>query len=278
MLGSRFFAPDPRLAEVVDALWDVDVTDAEEAKAATIKVLPTTSPLLVIHYRAAMGSNLRSVYRRIASGIQTRAVTVRAGGAIGGVLVRLKAQAACRVFGRELGALTDTTVGLDDIFGDAGLSRLEQMLAEAKDPRERVTRVEQFLLEQIGARRSDPLVERAMLDLRRNPAVPMTRLAARLDVCERHLRRRFNRVTGAGPKLFARVARVEKIIAARINGGRWGDIACAAGYNDQAHLVNEFRSLVGESPEAFFRGAMAADYRSVNGFLARSVFSNTFVT
>jgi AraC-like DNA-binding protein len=278
MDGSQFFVPDPRLAEVADALWDVDVTDAEQARAATIKVLPTTSPLLVIHYRAPMGSNLRSAYRRIASGIQTRTVTVRADGAIGGVLVRLKAQAACRVFGRELAALTDTTMGLDDIFGDAEMSRLEQMLAEAKDARERVTRVEQFLLAQIGARQSDPLVERAMLDLKRNPAMSMTRLAARLDICERHLRRRFNRVTGAGPKLFARVARVEKIIAARVNCGRWGDIAYAAGYNDQAHLVNEFRSLVGEPPEAFFRGAMVADYRGVNGFLARSVFSNTFVT
>jgi AraC-like DNA-binding protein len=278
MDGSQFFVPDPRLAEVVAVLWDVDVTDAEQARAATIKVLPTTSPLLIIHYRTSMGSNLRSAYRRIASGIQTRTVTVRADGAIGGVLVRLKAQAACRVFGRELAALTDTTMGLDDIFGDAEMSRLEQMLAEAKDARERVTRVEQFLLAQISARQSDPIVERAMLGLQRNPAMSMTRLAARLDICERHLRRRFNRVTGAGPKLFARVARVEKIIAARVNGGRWGDIAYAAGYNDQAHLVNEFRSLVGEPPEAFFRGAMVADYRGVNGFLARSVFSNTFVT
>jgi hypothetical protein len=42
MDGSQFFVPDPRLAEVVDALWDVDVTDAEQARAATIKVLPVT--------------------------------------------------------------------------------------------------------------------------------------------------------------------------------------------------------------------------------------------
>jgi AraC-like DNA-binding protein len=152
------------------------------------------------------------------------------------------------------------------------------MLAEAGSARERVGRVEQFLLEQISARRCDPLVERAMRDLKRNPALPVTQLASQLDVSERHLRRRFTMLTGASPKLFARIARVEGIIAARLNGGRWCDIACAAGYNDQAHLVNEFSALVGRPPEAFFRGAAAPVYRELNGSLARSDFYNTFVT
>src|SRR5213078_521755 len=145
-------------------------------------------------------------------------VTVRPGGAIGGVLVRLKTQSAARIFGLDLAALTDTSVGLEDIFGDAEVSRLQQMLAEARDARQRITRVERFLLEHVGDRRSDPLVERAMLVLKRNPATPVRRLAAHLEVGERHLRRRFTMLTGASPKLFARVARLERSIAARLSG------------------------------------------------------------
>jgi AraC-like DNA-binding protein len=278
MDGRQFFAPDPRLRAFVDALWDVDIADAEQARAFIIKVLPTTSPLLALHYRAPMGSSRQTQYRRIATGIQSSTVTVRAGGAIGGVLVRLKAPSASQILSCDLASLTDTSVGLDDIFSEAEVSRLEQMLAEATDARERIGHVEQFLLRQISARRSDPMVERAMLDLKQNPAIPVPKLASRLDVSERHLRRRFTLLTGASPKMFARVARVEKIIAARLNGDRWCDIAYAAGYNDQAHLVNEFTSLVGKPPEAFFRGTMAADYRAVNGSLARSDFYNTFVT
>jgi AraC-like DNA-binding protein len=278
MHGCQFFSPDRRLCEVVDAFWDIDVADAELARTMTIKVLPTTSPLLAIHYRAAMGSTRDPHYSRIAAGIQSGTVTVRPGGAIGAVLVRLKTQSASRILGLDLAALMDTSVGLDHIFTEAEVSRLEQMLAEARNAGERVSRVESFLLGQVGARAADSLVERAMLLLKRNPAMAITRLAAHLEVSERQLRRRFTAVTGTSPKMFARVARFEKIIAARLNGGRWGDIAYAAGYNDQAHLVNEFSALVGISPEAFFRRAVATDHRGLNGWLARSDFYNTFVS
>src|SRR3954449_2990305 len=119
MHGCQFFSPDRRLCEVVDAFWDIDVADAELARTMMIKVLPTTSPLLAIHYRAAMGSTRDPHYSRIAAGIQSGTVTVRPGGAIGAVLVRLKTQSASRILGLDLAALMDTSVGLDHIFTEA---------------------------------------------------------------------------------------------------------------------------------------------------------------
>lgn len=278
MPQSSFFAPGQALDEIVEAIWDADYDDAGSARALTIKVLPTISPVLIVHYRAAMTAAHRSQYKRTANGLQTRAMTLRPSGPLGVVLVRLKAEAACRVLGCDPAELTDASVELSDIFGASDVSLLEEGLAEAGDAEARVMRMRRFLLGRVRSDRLDPVVRQAMRTLKEDSAISMKQLASRLDIGERSLQRRFKTLTGASPKQFARVARMEKVVAARLKGGDWADVAYAAGYNDQAHLSNDFRSLVGAPPEAFFRSTLAAEHRGWNAQLAVSDFYNTFVT
>jgi AraC-like DNA-binding protein len=80
----------------------------------------------------------------------------------------------------------------------------------------------------------------------------MHSLAARLGSSPRHLSRAFKAVFGISPKRFSRLARFQKILAARRTGGSWAQVAQACGLTDQAHLVDEFRDIVGESPTDFF--------------------------
>jgi len=277
MLPSNFFPPGEGLSEVVESIWDADYGDADSARALTIKVLPTTSPVLVVHYRAAMTAAHRSQYKRTANGMQTRATTLRPSGPLGVVLVRLRAEAACRVLGCDAADLTDASVELSDIFGARDTSLLEEGLAEAGDATKRVARMQRFLLDRIAPDRLDPAVQRAMRLLKENPATSMQALASRLDIGERSLQRRFKTCIGASPKQFARVARLEQVVTTRLRGSDWADVAYATGYNDQAHLTNDFRSLVGAPPEAFFRGTLAAELRGWNAQLAVSGFYNTFV-
>jgi AraC-like DNA-binding protein len=79
------------------------------------------------------------------------------------------------------------------------------------------------------------------------------------------------------PKQFARVARCERILVARGHGHGWADIAAACGFADQAHMVREFKRMVGIAPDAFARRVFAPERRRVNGTLAMSGFFNTFV-
>jgi AraC-like DNA-binding protein len=274
MPQSHFFPAGEPLSDFAEAIWDADFDDARLARALTIKVLPTTSPVLVVHYRAAMTAAHRSRYKRTANGMQTRAMTLRPSGPLGVVLVRLKAEEACRVLGCDLADMTDASVELSDIFGDREASLLEEMLAEAENAEARVARMRQFLRDRVAANRFDPVVHRAIRALKRDPAVSMKDLASRLDVGER----RFKTLTGVSPKQFARVTRMEKVVAARLKGSDWAEIAYATGYNDQAHLINDFRSLAGAPPDTFFRGTTAAEYRGWNAELATSDFYNTFMT
>jgi AraC-like DNA-binding protein len=69
-----------------------------------------------------------------------------------------------------------------------------------------------------------------------------------LDLSERHLQRSFQAMLGMSPKQFARIARIERVWLARCQGASWTDIAYAAGFTDQAHMINDFTKIVGVPP------------------------------
>jgi AraC-like DNA-binding protein len=66
----------------------------------------------------------------------------------------------------------------------------------------------------------------------------------------RYLARAFARHVGVPPKMFARVARVRKVLAkARVASKiDWTALALDAGYYDQAHLAGEVREITGRTP------------------------------
>jgi AraC-like DNA-binding protein len=80
-------------------------------------------------------------------------------------------------------------------------------------------------------------------------------VAERLGVTARHLRRAFAENIGIGPKGFARSARLQKAVRLAKASNDWGRIAADAGYYDQAHLIADFRALVGLTPGAYAKRA-----------------------
>lgn len=87
-------------------------------------------------------------------------------------------------------------------------------------------------------------------------------------VGERQWQRRFLQSSGFSPKAFARITRLQYLIRLFESGpiGSWADLAIEAGFYDQSHLVNEFRSFSGQSPEAYFQAqrGMAEFYHDGN--------------
>ncbi|GMP00540.1 helix-turn-helix domain-containing protein [Bradyrhizobium sp. TM239] len=275
--GPQFFAASESLGEIVEALCDVDLADAATACARTIKVLPTTSPVLIVHYRSPMASQ-RGVYKGTVNGMHTRAEALKPSGPVGVVLVRLKPEAADRVLGVRPADLLDASVEISDIFGDKVAAWLEKRLAGARSAAARVTCMQGFLEQRRRPSRLDPLVARAMRAIRRNPAISMRGLADCLDIGERSLQRRFKTETGASAKRFARIERMLQAIAARRSGADWADVAHACGFTDQAHLIRDFRTFAGSSPEVFCRRVAPDGVQGWNDELASSDFYNTFVS
>lgn len=81
----------------------------------------------------------------------------------------------------------------------------------------------------------------------------------------RQLRRRFQAAVGLSPKELARVRRLRASAAAAVlEELSWCEVTAEAGYADQAHLVREFRNLLGVTPGAFEQHARRIDHRLVD--------------
>lgn len=78
----------------------------------------------------------------------------------------------------------------------------------------------------------------------------MDALSTRLNVCSRHLRRRFKRSTGLSPKLFARLKRFNyaKLLLLQHPELDWHDVVYRAGFYDQAHFIKDFAEFAGAPP------------------------------
>lgn len=76
-----------------------------------------------------------------------------------------------------------------------------------------------------------------------------------LQVSERTLQRRFRDRLGATPKMLIRLLRINYLWETTSKGGKidYQDLVFLGSYFDQTHLIKDFKSITGETPDAFFR-------------------------
>ncbi len=260
----KIFRPDV-LREFVDAICDWDVPDTDVAITLAIKQMPSTSLLLILPYRKpcrthwGFGQKIYSTETRLAiTQIRAGAVHLQPTGPFGVVIVCLKPEGAARITGIPISEFfraqqsphAYTQIDLSDVVRVREAALLEEMLAEAKNSRERIAAVSSFLRGHTIQQEPD-LACRAAGLLRRKPWLPVWRVASDLDVSRRHLLRRFQDTFGTNPKQFARIARVEKVLRARIREGSWSSAAFHCGFADQSHMIKEFSGVVGHTPQGF---------------------------
>jgi AraC-like DNA-binding protein len=211
--------------------------------------IPRAEILLVVRYapssrRAvevhALGPRER-VHRKLVRGRQ-RVVTAQ---------LPLGTQEA--VLGVSAAALAARTVPLEELWPDAASRRLFDRLGDARTALDAAAILERAIDERLTLAR-EPRAHAALAvhAASRLASASVSEVATALGVSERHLRRVFRDAVGVGPKTFARLQRFRGAVdAARAHQApSWAAIALDAGYYDQAHLIAEFRTIAGVTPQA----------------------------
>ncbi|MCY1141740.1 helix-turn-helix domain-containing protein [Actinoplanes sp. Pm04-4] len=103
-----------------------------------------------------------------------------------------------------------------------------------------------------GLRDGGELVEFAIGELTGTTA-RLGEVAARAGVSERRLRTLFTRDVGLSPKHVARIGRLRTVLTLAGTRG-WAAVADDAGFFDQAHMISDFRALMGVPPAAYLNG------------------------
>jgi AraC-like DNA-binding protein len=266
--GYRELAPPPGLAHVVDASWVYAAPHGVPARAAgtTHRVLPELGVSLYfecwrdVSGRVTQGSlHLQGPIRRVQLFAPTGSLCIEA--------IRVKPEWSRELFdadtsehadGFELFRVLDRSRA-DRLYDrlmrtTTTLEAIGELAAEVRDRYDRVRSSRALRLAHGAA-------ELIRADARDQS---LAGVAHDLSITDRHLRRVMRDATGLGPKQFQRVHRLNRAVAAADGTPHpaWARIAMEAGYYDQSHLIQEFRSITGRGPVALHRERQAENHIS----------------
>lgn len=152
----------------------------------------------------------------------------------------------------SVSTLTDRSLPAWQVLGR---TMPEREIAEAADHADVVAIAEDFLRAGLPAR--SPTAETVADIVARVAAEPRIMrvdvLARELGTNVRRLQRLFAEYVGVGPKWVIRRYRLHEVTERMASGIAvdWAGLAAELGYADQAHLVRDFTSMVGETPTRY---------------------------
>lgn len=147
-----------------------------------------------------------------------------------------------------------STVSLEELLRRPDeIQRVNEKLDAAKDHRQRVAVVEDFLLRRVRVFSPDPLITAAVAWLEQAPTSSrIDDLTRYIGLSQSALERRFRRVVGVSPKKYVSLARLRRAVHLHTAGADLTTVAHTAGYFDQSHFIKDFRRATGLAPSKFF--------------------------
>jgi AraC-like DNA-binding protein len=157
-----------------------------------------------------------------------------------------------RLFQFPMGALSHQFFLATDLFGPM-ISSLYSKLGDCESFAQRVVIAENFLLARamlVQSKSPDAMEMAAARMFARHGALRVADAAAEVGLSLRQFQRKFLHQTGFSPKSFARVARFQTALDAKLFSPHmsWVYIAHHLGYHDQMHMVRDFHDLANAAP------------------------------
>ena len=217
-----------------------------------VAVLMELGEPMAVQARRGKGAWLRAP-GGYAAGLSDAPAATRHQGPHRGLQVDLSPLAARQLFDVPLSELRGRTVPLADLL-PRDFATLLECLGEPRETSTSIDRLEAYLIRRLGtARPPSPRVAGAVARIEAlGGRLDVGSLAPWLGISHKHLIALFHDQVGVSPKLFARLVRHERALAAAHSHPEWSwaEIALRGGYYDQSHLHREVRAFTGATPTA----------------------------
>jgi AraC-like DNA-binding protein len=225
-------------------------------------LLPETTLTLVLRQSGNASLHNESLPHAIVSGLQqrTRMVEHAAGSSL--VIVRFTEVGAPAILHDRADLLYNQTAPLDVVLPRQKIDNIQNILADTRETQRQILQVERFLTGQIhtwngiSPRGISPQIEAAAQMIRNSHGrASIAAIARHAAMSQSALERHFRAAVGATPKKLSRLSRLQHVCRLWDTGKTLTEIAFAAGYCDQPHMVRDFGLFTGLSPEEFFLSA-----------------------
>jgi AraC-like DNA-binding protein len=220
-------------------------------------LLPETILTLVLRQSGSASLRSQALPCTIVSGLQNQTRTVEHAANSSLVIIRFTEVGAPAILHERADLLYDRTSPLDSVLPQRDIDSIQNALGDSRDVPQQIRHVEQFLNSRIHPRVSiSPQIEAAVEMIHRSSGrASVAAIARYVAMSQSALERHFRAAVGATPKKLSRLARLQYVRQLWNTGKSLTEIAFAAGYTDQPHLVRDFQLFTGTSPEKFFRNS-----------------------
>ncbi len=247
--------PEGPLGELVECFWHA-VDRAPRLGRPPEHIVPDGCPEIIVHlgdpFSRQVDGRWRRQRREFLAGTLSRPWSLRAGRVVDTFGIRFRAGALPALFAVDMRATVDRELPLVRLTGAPAARRLREALAPSPQLATRATAATSWLAEEIGAARrpfDSPCTRAVALIVASRGGLRVEEIARRLNLSRRQLERAFAAGLGIGPKLYARIVRLQAALLEIGDEQRAAGVeaALAAGYFDQSHLLRDFRGLAGRA-------------------------------
>ena len=192
----------------------------------------------------------------VVSGVQTRKFSRVIEGCSQVFGVKFRAGGFRPFLGEAVSTLANRTVPAKSVFG-RDVEALRAVLISSAKEAEKLEAAGAFFLNCVpNPDKATVLADQLVNRILNEPEIKtVDDLVACAGMGKRSLQRIFNEYVGVSPKWVIRRYRLHEVME-RLNFGAqpdWAQLALELGYFDQAHLINDFKSILGYSPTQYQR-------------------------
>ncbi len=253
----REYPPSQALTPHVACVWTLR-GEPGDGETTQQRVLPDGTTEIVLNLadpfrRFDDGHNGRTQPTSLFVGPLRRHIVIEPTGRVDLIGIRFHPQGAAAVLPVPLRELADRIEAAGDVAPKQWRD-LRERVGNANETSARLRLLDGALRDSLR-NRVDPRTAAAVTMIRASDGkTPIEVVAQDTGLSRRQLERNFRSSVGLGPKLLARITRLQAALRrfhSKPDDG-WAALAIACGYADQPHFVRDFREFSGQSPSAFF--------------------------
>lgn len=257
-MNYQTFQPHSDLESLVSCYWSLEVPS--ETNAQKQRIIPDGT----IEMAFILGDDIKRYTSENEFIIQPRAMVlgqtiepfyIEPTGYVNTFAIRFYPYGFANFVTMPINNLANKETPIELLFGKKTANNLEQKIIEAKNSRERIEIIENFLLEKLNEKTTiDNIVKTTIDALLATNGSASIRTILKEDLSKRrHLERNFKKQIGVSPKQLGKVIRLQTALKMLLNkkAENLTDIAYESEYFDQAHFIKDFKEFTGINPKDF---------------------------
>jgi AraC-like DNA-binding protein len=253
------YKPCTNLMQFVEGYWEGSF-NADATGKISLQMIPNGCLELIIHLNDLhCDLNKDDTWSQspdyMIMGLHTQPYEVQFKNLVKVFAVRFKPEGLYNVFGLPVAMLKDSYEDMSLVLGHK-FRDFSHRVKEEKTVVAMIARTESYLLNCLQGNNIDlNYVNRAADLIRKTKGIRIDELPDKVFISQRQLEREFKDKVGISPKHYLRITRINEVLRLLEDNHDMDltSVAYYCGYFDQAHFINDFKSITGKKPTIFFR-------------------------